>query len=112
MAADPVLDGTAPANAPPPPATWLHTATFTVTPMEMGCPAYSSPDSTIGLHLCDVPGGEAVSCSHWVYGEARWDAVAAQWDERWYYSDFHGGFLESARVLGNPPDSSPLPSES
>lgn len=59
--------------------------------------------------LRDVTNGTPLGFDGFTYGEAVWDPVANQNDTRWFHVDAaHGyGWIASALVDGNPPNSHP-----
>lgn len=59
------------------------------------------------LHVLAVLSpGTNLLCDAWCVGEPKWDNAANAWDRRWYHKA-GGGWVASARVYGNAPDSQP-----
>lgn len=52
--------------------------------------------------------GEQLQCNAWAFGEPRFDASTGHNDAR-FYRLVEGGWVASARVQGNAPNSQPLP---
>lgn len=102
----------APAPAPPAPApepsgiTWVS---FTVHVQVGEANVRSGPTTTASV-LRDLPDGHGLICDGWCRGPAELDPVAHQEDSRWYHISQSSGYgwIASAVVDGNAPNSTPL----
>jgi murein DD-endopeptidase MepM/ murein hydrolase activator NlpD len=87
----------------------IKTANFTVTADADGDPVrvFAGPSRQFTA-LRVVQPGSVLQCTAWTYGEPRLDRSTGRPDARWYrLAD--GGWLASARVQGNAPNSTALP---
>jgi len=103
----------APTPAPPKPApvNAVHVVTrFTVEPRHPGgpLPIHTGPNSADRIKASE-PNGVHTMCDAWAYGNAQLDPVAKEDDARWYRIYNNGGWIASAFVNGNAPDTKPLP---
>jgi len=98
-----------PAPAPAPlPIGAVHTvARFVVVPRNR-TDIHTGPDSADRIKASE-PAGTRVECDGWAYGNAQVDPVAKSEDARWYRIYNNGGFIASAWVSGDAPDTTPLP---
>jgi murein DD-endopeptidase MepM/ murein hydrolase activator NlpD len=87
----------------------IHLVSFAVTADADGDPVriFSGPSrQTTALRV--VPPNSTLQCDAWTYGEPRMDKQAGSMDARWFrLAD--GGWVASARVVGYPIGTTPLP---
>ena len=89
-------------------AAWkVRFVNFTVQPQKDGKPvqAFDGPDTHLTV-LRGVTDEPRLVCDAWIYGEPRMDVTIHRQDTRWYHLT-SGGWVASARVLGNAPHSQP-----
>jgi hypothetical protein len=91
----------------------IHTvARFVVVPRHPnGLPIHTGPNSADRVKAIE-PNGTDVHCDAWTYGNVQLDPVTKEDDARWYRIYNNGGWIASAFVNGDAPDSKPLYSAS
>lgn len=87
----------------------IHAENFTVTADADGMPVrvFAGPSRQFPELRVEQPGA-AINCTGWTFGEPRLDRSTGQLDSRWYRVA-GGGWVASARVTGNAPNSTPSP---
>jgi len=104
--------GDLPAAQPsrPAPAQGVNREAFTVTiqrDVTAGANVRALPSNAPGVRVLETLNpGVQLHCTGWAYGPAVWDAEAHQLDRRWYQLAM-GGWMASALVDGNAPNSRP-----
>lgn len=91
-----------------PPADAVHYAHFTVTTDRDGNPVnlFGGPSGKLNW-IQSIANGTKLDANAWMHGEPKWDDSVGAWDRRWYHLADGSGWVASARVAGNAPNSKP-----
>lgn len=83
----------------------VHSVPFSVTVAARDVYPWDGPSNQLRELGGPFPPNTVLACDAWMYGQPRYDQAAGRIDRRWYHC--RQGWVPSARVTGNAPDSAP-----